>query len=83
MILLLVIAAWVLVLSLIVGLCAAARVGDLAQLAHASATGGRGRTESPAWEPFEHMDIAARAPLRPARRAESGASLLHSDGVAA
>ncbi len=83
MILLLVIAAWILVLSLVAGLCAAARVGDNAQLARASATGARRRAESPAWEPLEHLEIAAHTPLRPVRPAESSASLLHSDGVAA
>ena len=81
MILLLVIAAWVLVLPLVAGLCAAARAGDLAQLDHASAPIGWG--EAPAWEPVEHLEISARANLRPVGSAEPGASLLRSDGVAA
>ncbi|MGP0100387.1 MAG: hypothetical protein ACLPUT_02050 [Solirubrobacteraceae bacterium] len=81
MILLLVIAAWILVVSMVAGLCAAARTGDIAQLAHASAPIGWG--ESPAWEPVEHLEISARANLRPVRSAEPGAALLHSDGVAA
>jgi hypothetical protein len=34
-------------------------------------------------EPLEHLEIGARAPLRPVRPAESGASLLRRDGVAA
>jgi hypothetical protein len=38
MILVLIIAAWTLVLSLVAGLCAAARVGDLAQPRQASAS---------------------------------------------
>jgi hypothetical protein len=83
MILLIVIAAWIFVISVVAGLCAAARVGDLTQVAHASANSGRGRAESPAWEPLEHLEIGARAPLRPVRPAESGASLLRRDGVAA
>jgi hypothetical protein len=81
MILLLVIAAWILVLSLVTGLCAAARAGDLAQLATAPA--GRGRREVALWEPLEHLEISARANARPVRSAESGPSLLHGDGVAA
>jgi hypothetical protein len=83
MILLLVIAAWILVLSLVVGLCRTARLGDLAQLAHGAAAGGWARTEAPKWEPLEHREIAAHANLRPVRPAEQGASLLRSDGVAA
>jgi hypothetical protein len=83
MILLLVIATWILVLSLVVGLCGAARAGDLAQFAHQSAAGGWSRTEPPKWEPLEHLEISAHANLRPGRTAEQGASLLHSDGVAA
>jgi hypothetical protein len=83
MILLLVIAAWILVLSLVAGLCGAARVGDLAQVAHSPAASGWARTEPPKWEPLEHREISAHANLRPARPAEQGASLLHSDGVAA
>ena len=81
MILLLVIAAWLLVLSVLAGLCAAARAGDLAQLAPASA--GWGRSGATAREPREHPEISARANLRPARTAESGASLQRSEGVAA
>ena len=83
MILLLVIASWILVLSLVAGLCGAARVGDLAQLAHTSAAGGWARTEPPTWEPLEHLEISTHANLRPVRTAEQSASLLHSDGVAA
>jgi hypothetical protein len=84
MILLLVIAAWILVLSLVTGLCAVARAGDSAQPTHAPASAGWGRVQSLAWEPAEHLEIAApRADVRPARPAESGASLLRSGGVAA
>lgn len=81
MILLLVIAAWMFVLSVVAGLCAAARTGDLAQSAPAPA--GWRRSGATAREPLEHLEIAARANLRPARTAESGASLQHSEGVAA
>jgi|GEM_PF-2371143 hypothetical protein len=83
MILLLVIAAWILVLSLVAGLCGAARMGDLAQLAHPSAAGGWASAEPATWEPLVHLEISARASVRPVRTSEQGAPLLHSDGVAA
>ncbi len=83
MILLFVIAAWILATSLVAGLCAAARAGDLVQLEHASAPAGWGRVPLPAWESIEHLEIAASAGLRPIRPPESGVPQLHSDGVAA
>jgi hypothetical protein len=83
MIVLLLIAAWIVVLSLVMGLCAAARVGDVAQLTHASAPAGRVHAEPAAWESSGHLEIAVRANVRPVRPAESGAALVHSDGVAA
>ncbi len=83
MILLLVIAAWILAVPLVAGLCAAARAGDLVQLEHASAPTGWGRVPLPAWEPVEHFEMAAHARLCPMRPPEPGASLPHSDGVAA
>jgi hypothetical protein len=83
MILLLVIAAWILVLSVVAALCATARVGDLTQLAHASAPAGRGDAGANARQPRERVEISARANLRPVRTAESAASLRRSEGVAA
>lgn len=83
MILLIVIAAWILVLSVVAGLCVTARAGDLTQLAQASAPAGWGRSGSDTREPLEHLEISARANLRPVRTAESGSSLLRRDGVAA
>jgi len=83
MILLLIIAAWILVLSVIAGLCAAARAGDLARLAQASAPAGWERSGAAAREPLEHLEISAHANLRPVASAEQGASRLRSDSVAA
>jgi hypothetical protein len=83
MILLLVIAAWILALSLVVGLCAAARAGDLAQLTPASVSSGWARVRSLAWEPAEHREILAHADGRPARPPESGVPYVRSGGVAA
>lgn len=83
MILLLVIASWILVLSLVTGLCAAARAGDFAQLTHASAAAGWGAAEPLAWETAEHLEIAARANVRLVRPAGTGAALVRNGGVAA
>ncbi len=80
MILLLVIAAWILVLSVVAGLCAAARAGDLTQ---ASTPAGWGRRGSTGREALEPLEISASTNLRPVRTAESSASLLRRDGVAA
>jgi hypothetical protein len=83
MILLLVIAAWILALSLVTGLCAAARRGDLAQLTRAPTSTRWGRVRPLAWEQAEHREILAHADVRPARPAESGVPLARSGGVAA
>jgi hypothetical protein len=83
MILLLVIAAWILALSLVAGLCAAARTGDLAQLTHAPASSGWGRVRPLAWEPAEHQEILVHAEVRTGRPAESGMPFARSGGVAA
>jgi hypothetical protein len=83
MIFLLAAVAWILVLLLVAGLCAAARVGDARRLAYDPAAAGWTRSESHARGPLEHLEIAARAGLRPSRSAESGASLTQRDGVAA
>jgi hypothetical protein len=81
MILVLAVTAWIVIVSLATGLCAAARAGDLAQPPAAPA--GRGHREPTAWEPSEHVEISAHANVRPAHSAESGASLHHGDGIAA
>jgi hypothetical protein len=71
--------AWILVVSLVAGLCAASRAGDLAQLGSVRAPRGEGSV----WEPFEHLEISAHATGRQARSAESGATLRHGNGIAA
>jgi hypothetical protein len=81
MILVLAVAAWIFVISLVAGLCVAARAGDLAQLAPAPRR--RGHREPTEWEPFERVEIIAQANAQPVRSPESGAPLLHGDGVAA
>ena len=79
MIVLLAVAAWMVVVALVAGLCAAARRGDLVQSASAESL----RTEPTVWESFEHAEILARANARTGGTVESGSSLLHGDGVAA
>jgi len=76
MIVLLVVVAWIFVVSMITGLCLAARAGDRLQPARAP-IGREEPTEAGAWEQIE---ISARARLRPA---DSSPSRLRRDGVAA
>jgi hypothetical protein len=81
MIILLAAVAWIVLLSLVAGLCSAARVGDSTRPTEDAVAAAR--AESHAWELREHLELAARAGFRPARTAESGASLTQRDGVAA
>ncbi len=72
MILLLVVVTWIVTLSVVAGLCAAARAGDIAQPAPAPVAAGCGRARvSP-----EHGEILAHAQA-------PDASLLRSGGIAA
>jgi hypothetical protein len=70
-------AIWIVVLALVVGLCAAARVGDAALHERDSQVAG-GWDASPA----QPITISARASATRAP-AESESSVLHSGGVAA
>ena len=87
MIPLLVLAVWVLVLALVVGLCATAHVGDVAQLADAPTAAGWASSQAPSWERQDHLVIsasAARVHAGDSRAAgESDASLARSGGIAA
>jgi hypothetical protein len=69
MIALVLLAAWVLAVVAVVGLCSAARAGDLAQRAAPSAASGS--AEGVPWEQLAHVEITARAGTRPARPAGS------------
>jgi hypothetical protein len=74
--------AWIVILSVVAGLCVAARAGDLAQPGRATSGVEREPQESPAWqEPpawglTDEVEITARA-LAP------DGSLLGSGGIAA
>jgi len=80
MILLLIIASWTVVLSLVAGLCVAARVGDLERPTRVYAPVRPGQAEPLAWEPTDDAEISARANAQPVER---DAVLLRSRGVAA
>jgi hypothetical protein len=79
MILPLVVAVWTVVLALVVGLCRAARTGDLAQSAPAAEASSWER-EPLLWQPSEHIEIFASGA---ARETESKPSLLRGGGIAA
>jgi hypothetical protein len=83
MIILLIIAAWTVVLSLVAGLCAAARLGDVGLLTRARAPVRPGQTEPLAWERAEHFEITARANVAPQPEAASDGSLLRTGDLAA
>jgi hypothetical protein len=74
MTLLLIIASWTLILLVITGLCAAARLGDRAQRIQAAAPIG--------WESGEQVSITAHANTRAARSAEAS-SLASAGSLAA
>jgi hypothetical protein len=80
---LLIIIAWLFVLSLVAGLCRAARAGDIESLAQAPSARSRGRTGAPVWELEEDGDIYAHATGVQALPTERAGSLPHSSGVAA
>jgi hypothetical protein len=75
-------AAWIVVLSLVAGLCAAARAGDL-QGGHVSPSAGCGRETPDVAGSTQRLEVYTRANAKPACTAESGAPLLRSGGVAA
>jgi len=76
MTLLLIAASWTLILALITGLCAAARLGDRDQAKHASVAVGS--------EALAPMSITAHAnTARTARTSEAGAPLAGAGSLAA
>ncbi len=75
MTLLLIIPAWTILLSLVAGLCMAARIGDRDQRTAQTAEAG--------WESAEHVTITARTTHRPTAPAESGQPLVSAGSIAA
>lgn len=82
-ILLLIIAAWIVLCSLVAGLCVAARVGDVELFTRACAPRAAGQAQPLPWEPSQHVEISVRANTRAVRSAQADASLLQNGGVAA
>jgi hypothetical protein len=83
MIVLVLIAAWIVVLSLVVGVCASARTGD-AHLPHELATYGETRADWLAWESgAETIRITSRASMRAAGATGADELLVASDSLAA
>jgi hypothetical protein len=91
MILLLALAAWIVALSLVTGLCVAARAGDLRPervgdfeaTAQVAADGDRRSSQLLDWQPATHLEVRAHASVRPARPLQADASLAQSGSVAA
>jgi hypothetical protein len=81
MIVLVLIAAWLLVLSLVVGVCASARTGDAHTLR--AGTFGEPGTASPWAEVPDPVRIVVRAKERVASVEDDEASFVGSDSVAA
>lgn len=81
MILLLVITVWIVVLALVAGLCATARVGDL-QLRRRSGEAGSGGSQSPIVEPAEYLGAAPYATV-PSVRSADAEVLVRSGSLAA
>jgi hypothetical protein len=65
---LLIIAAWLLSLVMVVGLCAAASLGDRAQSARVQAAGG---SHGSRWEFGEPLAVSGRAGAHQSRQADS------------
>ena len=77
---LLIVVAWMLILLLVVGLCVAARLGDLALAGRSSVVGGHVSAESSEWEPVTDQPIVARSTIgRPraggSRESSAGAEI--------
>lgn len=79
MIIVLVIAVWIALLSLVAGLCAAARVGDRSEYARARWERARPQPSRAA----NAVELYARADVLTGRAAKHGAPALQSEGVAA
>ena len=82
MTLLLIVAAWLISVSLVAGLCMAARAGDRLPQAPVHVHVGEG--QAPLRTPVQAGEIVARARVgAPTGGADSGASLAYRDGLAA
>jgi hypothetical protein len=83
MTLLLIVAAWLISVSLVAGLCMAARAGDRESLSRSLADAGEQGASALVWEQADGVEISARANVGRTRTAETGVGVLHGDGIAA
>jgi hypothetical protein len=83
MTLLLIVAAWMFVVSLVAGICMAARAGDLGSLAQRSADAGDQDLPTLVWDQADGLEISARSNIGRARPAEPGVAALPRGGIAA
>ncbi|HEY4916739.1 MAG TPA: hypothetical protein VIH92_07500 [Solirubrobacteraceae bacterium] len=83
MTLLLIVAAWLISVSLVAGLCMAARAGDREPLARPLADADQQGASTLVWEQADGVGIYARANVGRTHTAESGVAVLHGDGIAA
>ncbi len=83
MTLLLIVAVWLISVSLVAGLCLAARAGDREPLSRSLAGAGEQSTSTFMWEQADGVEISARANAARARSSETGVTVLHGDGIAA
>lgn len=85
MTLLLIVAAWLISVSLVAGLCMAARTGDRESLSFSPSLADAGEQSVSAlvWEQADGVEISARGNVGRTRTGETGVAVLHGDGIAA
>jgi hypothetical protein len=85
MTLLLIVAAWLISVSLVAGLCMAARAGDREPLSpsRSLADAGEQGASTLVWGQADGVEISARANAARERSSETGVAVLHGDGIAA
>jgi hypothetical protein len=83
MTILLILVAWTFIISLVAGLCMAARVGDVESLPWASAEASEQGMQPLVWKQADDLEISARVNAARVRPDEVGVAALRSDGIAA
>jgi hypothetical protein len=83
MTLLLIVAAWLISVSLVAGLCMAARAGDREPLSRSLTDAGEQGASTLVWGQADGVEISARSNPARARSSETGVAVLHGDGIAA
>jgi hypothetical protein len=83
MTLLLIVATWLISVSLVAGLCMAARAGDREPLSRSLGDAGEHGASTLVWGPADGVEVSARAGAARARSSETAVAVLHGDGIAA